>query len=69
MTSNAKLKLDYTLGEPNPDSHSTKRVRIGLSQSVAKLQKNRLVETKTASQPFVNGKNPVQEIVRFYKGK
>ena len=24
----------YTLGEPNPDSHSTKRVRIRLSQSV-----------------------------------
>ena len=24
----------YTLGEPNPDSHSTKRVQIRLSQSV-----------------------------------
>ena len=26
--------IEYTLGEPNPDSHSTKRVRIWLCQSV-----------------------------------
>ena len=29
-----EIWTSYTLGEPNPDSHSTKRVRIRLSQSV-----------------------------------
>ena len=32
----------YTLGEPNPDSHSTKRVRIRLSQSVLKTSTSTL---------------------------